>query len=1197
MKRVFSQLIRHCSAAALALGLLFVCTATNFAAPDTANYTFTTATNGTLTDMAGATILLQNGSGGPVSNGDSAVSLIAPIGFDFYFMGSATPARYSEFAVNSEGVMRLGSTDPSINFNGMTAPLGQSNDLPVLAAYAQNLCLSSSGGRVHYIVTGTAPNRVLTVEWRNMFSGGFGNPVQCGTPDLTFQIRLYETSGVIEYVYGSMTETGVPGSAQIGFSSANAIGQIGTVDAQDAGNITYNGATNTAVTNNFPLGNIASLHSTAVDSRRVFRFTPPIPNAPLNLTFANVLATSMTLQWADNSVDEKGFAVYASDDGGANFEFRGLVGENATAANITGLRSNTKYQFRVFAVSESGLSDPLEGAEATAAATVFSANSGGGNWSDPATWANAAVPTAENDVFIPGGATVVLDAATQNANDIVIEGILEFTATNATLNAGSVSIEPSGTFRTSNTSNSHTLNVKGNVVNNGILNLSADSSSGGVNLLFQGNKDASLSGAGSASDIHTISLNQLGTDGSPRVVEISPANFTVRNSTTSTVGFLGTLTNGTIKISGTFAGTHTTFTGDLTGRKVGFHLNNPNYTVSTNTLLQFVSSSLTVSAGNLTLTNVSSNNGILFTTGRTLIEGGTVNVPSVFIAEDYTQTGGTVTSCKTGPSFFGCGFGASGPPYTRFAMSGGAIVIERTGTFGNASGTRSVTGGTLQLGNATSPSSQIFTIAGLVPNLTLDNSVSGHQTLVDPNNNMSVLGTTEIKSGTTLRTGGISTGSSSFSQIGANFINNGTLRVTQNITNAAPFSFNSNIPQTYSGTGVAGTTTTPLSDFGIFNPAGVTIDPAATTIITNRVNLFTGTLTNSNKVQIRSTGSLSAIIQRGNANAQTQPPGEFDVPPSFVIGTTGLEILYANAGDNIETGNEIPASRTVRRVLFSCPEGITIAGGDLTIANGSPAGAVQFTSGIVNTGANTLFLAANTTIARTDGFVDGNLRINYSSTGSKVFHVGTANGYSPVTASVSALGVNPSSLTISAEQSAHPNAANAAAALKRFWSLTETGDLAATLTFGYLEADLPVGLPENSLELKRYTGAGTVFDTIPATLNTTANTVTTTDAISEFSDWTLLSSLAPTSANVSVGGRVLSNGRGVAFATVAATDSEGTTRTALSNHLGFFRIEDVPAGENYVIFVRHKRLQFASRVIFATEDIFDLQFDAESDEK
>lgn len=1168
---------------------------------DTSSYVFATSTDGSLTNMAGSTNLIQRSSSSEISLGDSGVSAIAPIGFDFFFMGSSAPTRFSEFAVNTEGVMRLGSADPSINFNGMTAPLGQSNDLPVFAAYAQNLCLSTNGGRVHYLVTGTAPNRVLTVEWRNMFSGGFANPVQCGTPDLTFQIRLYETSGVIEYVYGSMTETGSPGTAQIGFSSANAVGQIGTVDAQNAGNIFFNGSTNSPVTNNFPLGTIPSLHSTADGSRRVMRFTPPIPNTPLNLSFTNVQASSLTLNWIDNSTEENGFAVFASSDGGTNFEFLTAVGQNSTTANISNLNPDTNYLFKVFAVSESGVSVSLDGSQTTLAAGKVSANVGGGNWSNPSTWSNNVVPTADDNVFIGGGTTVILDSATQNANDITVDGTLEFFANNAVLNANSVTVSNSGVFNASDNTNSYTLNLRGDLNNEGVLNFSADSSSGGVNLVFQGKKNASLNGSGTTTDVHLITVNQLGVDGAPRLVELSPTNFSVRNATTSTVGFL-TITHGLFKISGTFSGSHHTFTGDLFNRTAGFHLNNPNFTVLRNAIMQFGLSSLTVSAGNFTLTNDSGFEGILFTS-KILIEGGTVNVPSSFYAVDYTQTGGVLTTCKGNPStLFGC-FEMEGGVSSKFTMSGGTIVIERNnssrGDFLNhLVGTRSTTGGTLQIGNASSLSARIFRIAGQIFNLTLDNSVPGHFTINHFfNTNFAVFGTTEIKSGVTLFVGGNTSNTASFSQVGANFVNNGTLTVTANSTNVTPFAFSSNSPQNYSGSGTAGTATTPLRDFGIFNPAGVTIDPASPTIITSRVTLFTGTINNSNKIQIQTTSSLSATIQRGNANAQTQPPGAFDVSPSFAIGTTGLEIFYANAGASIQTGNEIPASRTVRRVIFSCPQGITIAGGDLTIANSSPAGAVLFTSGIVNTGPNTLVLAANTAITRTDGYVDGNLRINYSSTGSKVFHVGTANGYSPVTANVTSLGVAPSSLTVRANEVTHPNVPNAASALRRFWSLTESGDLAATLSFVYQQADVPAAVPESSLELRRYTGAGTVFDQIPATLDTATNTITTSSPISDFSDWTLFSSLAPTSANVSVAGRVMSNGSGVAFATVAATDPDGTTRTAVSNHLGYFRIEDVPAGENYVIFVRHKRLQFASRVIFATEDIFDLQFDAESDEK
>jgi hypothetical protein len=55
-----------------------------------------------------------------------------------------------------------------------------------------------------YQVGGSAPNRVLTVEWigvRSFLSSGAGS--------MNFQVKLYETSGKIEFVYGPMD----PGTA------------------------------------------------------------------------------------------------------------------------------------------------------------------------------------------------------------------------------------------------------------------------------------------------------------------------------------------------------------------------------------------------------------------------------------------------------------------------------------------------------------------------------------------------------------------------------------------------------------------------------------------------------------------------------------------------------------------------------------------------------------------------------------------------------------------------------------------------------------------------------------------------------------------------------------------------------------------------------------------------------------------------
>ena len=151
------------------------------------------------------------------------------------------------------------------------------------------------------------------------------------------------------------------------------------------------------------------------------------------------------------------------------------------------------------------------------------------------------------------------------------------------------------------------------------------------------------------------------------------------------------------------------------------------------------------------------------------------------------------------------------------------------------------------------------------------------------------------------------------------------------------------------------------------------------------------------------------------------------------------------------------------------------------------------------------------------------------------------------------------------------------------------------LTFQYLDpADLPLAA-ENSLELKRYTGTGTVFDSVPAMLDISANTVTTTGAISDFSDWTLLSVLAPTAATVSVSGRVMdARKRGIARAQVSITDPAGIVRTVLTNPFGYYHFNDVRAGETYIFQAKSKRYRFLNSpsVRFVSEDLTNFDFTA-----
>ncbi len=1237
MTSFLSRLFQRSGEMVLALGLFLMCTVAGLAAPNTANYSFETATNGSLTNMANTTQLIRR-------NDTTGVSVVQPIGFDFIFMGefggNAVPMRYTHFSVTTKGYLALGTERVPGNF---PQALGVNLGMSVIAPFAANLRVSSTGS-IRHRVLGNAPNRVLVVQWANM-----GSTTSSSTADMTFEARLYETTGVIEFVYGSMSQTVLNGSAQIGFASGLGSGQIGRIVAPQSGTPapTYDAISTGTAANAYSIGPIPALSSASGGSRRVFRFTPNVASVPSNVGFSGVSATSVTVNWADNSSNETGFAVYIAedlpltrkrsyapvelepeledlkethserslpDDSGAalaggfqtlpefeqepkvekrfkepelagtadleGFQFAAAVGEGVTSVPITGLKPNTTYSFRVVALTEGAVSQAAAGDQSTLAAGSVVAAVAGGNWSDPATWQSNVVPTINDNVEIPLGTTVVIDQTGLLANDIVIAGVLEFTSDqNASLAVSSLLVQSGAILRASVTgTNVYTLNVSGDLTNNGTLDLSNASNTAGVNLFFSGKEDASFSGIGTVTNVFRITMDSKGFDGLPRTVTMDPQNFAVKGQTAeSATGFLG-LINGILRISGNFTGTHRVFSNELFGNllpvNTGIWIDNSNFTFAAPTPQIRDAGLLRVSAGTVVLQS-------LVSIGDLDIQGGQLSSTSVIETQTFQQSDGSIT------------VGTSLRVIGSFQATGGTIVLAPINPFGSTlitfdgfGAAVNVTGGTVQTGTAFG-AAQNFLVTGTVFNLITNGESANHLT---NGTDLNVLGNTLIGANTRLT-------ALRFTQFGPLFTNNGTLNSTSDAT-VSSFNFSGIVPQTYTGTGTGGTLAVPLQTIGIFNEENLTIDPASPQIFTSRINLFTGTVINSDRVVIGGGAATGLrLIQRGNAATQTAPPGEFDVAPTFDLGTAGLQVLYANAGSNIPTGFEIPTSRVIRRLFFSCPNGLLLTGGDLTVQNASPVGSLEISNGILSTGSNKLIIGASTTVTRTNGHINGDIEMLYTATGTKTFHVGTANGYSPVTANVTSLGVNPSSLTIRSTQGSHPNAPNAASALRRFWSLTETGDLAATLSFVYQQADVPSGIPESSLGLKRYTGAGSVFDTIPATLDTATNTITTSSPISDFSDWTLFSSLSPTSANVSVAGRVMSNGRGVAFATVAATDPDGTTRTAVSNHLGYFRIEDVPAGENYVIFVRHKRLQFASRVIFATEDIFDLQFDAESNDK
>jgi uncharacterized repeat protein (TIGR01451 family) len=668
--------------------------------------------------------------------------------------------------------------------------------------------------------------------------------------------------------------------------------------------------------------------------------------------------------------------------------------------------------------------------------------------------------------------------------------VLQFEQTTArTLTVGTdVTVQNGGTLQSNpaGTQTGHSLSIAGNLTNNGTLDFSTNADTAGAGIVFTGAANNTFGGSGATTDIRLLTINK-GTSNT-NVLELNPSNFTVRGVTTDTVvgGWL-TLTNGTLKLSGMFSGTSRVFTSAAytIATNVGFWLNNPNYTVAGQTGSSTLNGLLHVSQGTFNI-GTTTGNALGFSTGSTVVvDGGTVNTTGRFgVAAagnviNYSQSAGTITVNTIGNTSATLGsFDLGTSVSSSVNVSGGTIVaqlaasaIDYRNQAGN--GIPSVTGGTLQLGNAASGAAKSFNIRGVVPNLVITNTSANHTatfTSSPVSFNNSSLDIT-INAGNTLNTA-----NAIFLMVGSTVTNNGTLTSSGANSNFIWLDNGQGL-QTYTGTGV---TTAPVTDMWV-ESTGLTFT-STNQFITNRINLFAGSVTNSNHITLGTGGATTEVVQIGNTTTPTAA-GTFDVAPVFNLGTGGEILLYLRTGSARVAGPEINPARTLAILQYdeNDPTHTLSLDADLSVI-----GTTTLANGRLVTGPNNFIVGA---VARTNGYVDGNLRKSLGAAASVTFEVGTANGYTPVNVNATA-GTFPASVTVASVQSQAPNIFPTDKAIDRYWNVSAPNITSADLTFSYLDPDLPGTLTEANLVLYRLDGA--TYTNLGGTPNTAANTLTAT---------------------------------------------------------------------------------------------------------
>ncbi|MBK9162478.1 MAG: carboxypeptidase regulatory-like domain-containing protein [Acidobacteria bacterium] len=433
-----------------------------------------------------------------------------------------------------------------------------------------------------------------------------------------------------------------------------------------------------------------------------------------------------------------------------------------------------------------------------------------------------------------------------------------------------------------------------------------------------------------------------------------------------------------------------------------------------------------------------------------------------------------------------------------------------------------------------------------------------------------------------VQSGGVFTGSGSTLDFQNNFtVSGGTFTASSgNTFMANGFSVNNAIFQPNGGTVIF--TGTSNTNFNVL-PDGVL---ALNNVEVNKSSDTAGLAVGSNDtMQVNGTFTLTNGRIIGAAGGTPQANGNLIVASTFDGGDGRMAFGGANVQSYTNNGGILPTgSWTVNKT-----GGTVNLLSDLDISNGTQN--FTLTEGTITTGTNTV-IAGTRNIFNTNGFIIGGLQRTYATAGSRQFFVGTANGFAPATINATAGTFGATTTFTVRANNGTLTGASPTNSLTRNWTLEPGagGITTANLTFQYLETDLPGGANETGFSFLRRNGGMTTNQGF-TTQNTTTN-VFTLDGVTNFSDWTL-GTLAPTAANVSVGGRVLTDtGRGIPRARLTLTDSNGNTRTTMTNPFGYYRFDNVEVGQNYIVSVASKSYEFANptQVVSVLENVTNVDF-------
>jgi hypothetical protein len=201
---------------------------------------------------------------------DDDNSAATNIGFDFVYNST----NFTQFVANSNGHIRLGSSAPTSNFS----PISTAGNTNAISFFGRD---GMTGGAVRYLLTGVAPDRILTIEYPD-----YRVSYSSTTNTLSAQIKLYETTNVIEIIYGSSARNATY-TAQVGIRGGS--------DATDYNNRTTNSDWAATTAGSSSTSTVTLSITVFPVSGTTFTWSPPAPMAFASSTTEQASTANTTM--------------------------------------------------------------------------------------------------------------------------------------------------------------------------------------------------------------------------------------------------------------------------------------------------------------------------------------------------------------------------------------------------------------------------------------------------------------------------------------------------------------------------------------------------------------------------------------------------------------------------------------------------------------------------------------------------------------------------------------------------------------------------------------------------------------------------------------------------------------------------------------------------------------------------------------